>query len=177
MLQEFFDFLKSRHGYTFLHWNMRDINYGFQAIEHRFRVLGGEPFVVDDTRKYDLARLLVSIYGVSYIGHKPSGRLHNLIELNGITERDILTGADEAAAFEQKDFVKLHQSTLRKVDVIANIFERLVDGSLKTNATWWSTHGAHPMIVLEVITKHWVWLLFAAIATVVAFVSRVKGLF
>lgn len=35
MLDEYFDFIKSRHGFTFVHWNMRNINYGFQAIEHR----------------------------------------------------------------------------------------------------------------------------------------------
>ena len=77
MLDEFFDFIKSRHGFTFVHWNMRDINYGFQAIEHRYRVLGGDPFIIDDARKFDLAGALVAIYGINYIGHKPSGRLHN----------------------------------------------------------------------------------------------------
>jgi hypothetical protein len=34
----------------YVHWNMRDVNYGFQAIEHRFRVLGGEPYIVEDAR-------------------------------------------------------------------------------------------------------------------------------
>lgn len=39
---------------NFLHWNMRDINYGFAAIEHRFSVLGGKPFILADNRKYGL---------------------------------------------------------------------------------------------------------------------------
>ena len=30
---------------------------------------------------------------------------------------------------------------LRKVDVIANIFTRAQDRSLKTNTTWWEMHG------------------------------------
>lgn len=51
MLDEYFDFLNSRHGHSFIHWNMRDINYGFQAIDHRYKVLGGTPFTVDDSRK------------------------------------------------------------------------------------------------------------------------------
>jgi hypothetical protein len=177
MLNEYFDFIKSRHGYTFIHWNMRDINYGFQAIEHRFRVLGGEPFIIDDLRKFDLARALIAIYGVGYIGHKPNGRLHNLIELNKITSRDTLTGAEEAEAFENKEFVKLHQSTLRKADILSNILERTVDGSIKTKATWWEIHGIHPSILVEVVTKHWLWVLFTAIAAIVGIVAAVNGFF
>jgi len=175
MLDEYFDFIKSRHGYTFLHWNMRDINYGFQAIEHRYSVLGGEPFVIDDSRKVDLARLLIAIYGVNYIGHKPNGRLHNLVEYNHITMKDVMSGAEEAAAFEEKEFVKLHQSTLRKVDIMANILERVIDGSLKTKASWWDIHGIHPAILIEVVTKHWVWSVLVAIAVVLG-ILRAMGI-
>lgn len=177
MLDEYFDFIKSRHGFIFIHWNMRDINFGFQAIEHRYRVLGGEPSIIDDSRKIDLARGLVAIYGIAYIGHKPNGRLHNLVELNKITVRDALTGTEEAEAFENKEFVKLHQSTLRKADIISNILERVVDGSLKTNATWWEIHGIHPSILVEVATKHWIWTLFTAIAAIVGIITAVIGLF
>ena len=53
----------------YMHWNMRDINYGFPAIEHRYRVLGGNPVIIDDDKKLDLARLLIDIYGVGYAGH------------------------------------------------------------------------------------------------------------
>ena len=88
-----------------------------------------------------------------------------------------LTGAEEAEAFEKKEFVKLHQSTLRKVDIIANIFERVVDGSLKTNAARWEIYGVHPSILLEVATKHWGWVLFTVLATVVGVASVVVGLF
>ena len=69
MLTAFFAHLGGYRGMIYLHWNMRDVNYGFQAIEHRFRVLGEEPHVVDDKNKTDLSPLLIEIYGVGYIGH------------------------------------------------------------------------------------------------------------
>lgn len=175
MLDEYFDFIRSRHGYNFIHWNMRDINYGFQAIEHRYQVLGGEPFIIDDSRKFDLARALIAIYGVGYVGHEPNGRLHNIVELNKITTRDALTGSEEAEAFTSKEFVKLHQSTLRKADILSNILERTVDGSIKTKATWWEIHGIHPAILIEVATKHWLWTLFTVIATIVGIVAAIKA--
>ncbi len=40
MLTEFFQFIKDHKNYNWMHWNMRDINYGFEALENRFAVLG-----------------------------------------------------------------------------------------------------------------------------------------
>ena len=136
MLQDFFRHLRSYQQMQYLHWNMRDSNYGFQVIEHRFRVLGGndeELYIVDDKNKTDLARLLIDLYGLGYIGHP---RLEELLEKNNITRRDFLTGAEEATAFDNEEFVALHRSTLRKVDVMANIADRAYNRSLKTNKSW-----------------------------------------
>lgn len=163
MLDEFFDFVKTHQNFIWMHWNMRDINYGFQAIEHRYTVLGGAPTKVDDARKFDLARELIAIYGVGYIGHP---RLESLVEKNKITNRDFLVGAQEAAAFDNKEFVKLHQSTLRKVDILANIAERTANDSLSTNATWRERYGVHPSVVMEVIKEHWGYSLLGLFALI-----------
>jgi hypothetical protein len=99
MLDAIFAHVGSHRGLKYLHWNMRDINYGFAAIEHRHRVLGGSPVIVDDDKKIDLARLLIDIYGVGYVGHP---RLENLLAKNSIKPRDFLTGPQEAQAFENR---------------------------------------------------------------------------
>lgn len=177
MLDEYFDFLKSRHGYSFIHWNMRDINYGFQAIEHRYKVLGGDPFIVDDSRKFDLPRELIAKFGVGYAPHGKSGRLHSLMEINHITAKDALTGKDEAEAFEKGEYVKLHQSTLRKVDVMANLLERVFDGSLKTSSTWQERTGFHPAVVIELVKEHWVWSLIVGAVAAIGLVASLKELF
>ena len=171
MLKEFYQFMSQHKTYDWIHWNMRDINYGFPALEHRFKVLKGKPEELDESRKFDLARAVVAIFGNKYIGHP---RLVKLMEMNHITARDLLDGPGEAEAFETKEFVKLHQSTLRKVDVLANILGRLIDGSLKTNATWRDRHGVHPKIVLEFIAKHWA---FALVTGLIGVSSAVYGFF
>jgi hypothetical protein len=56
MLDEFYAHVGAHRGMRYLHWNMRDINYGFAAIEHRYRVLGGDPIVIENERKIDLSR-------------------------------------------------------------------------------------------------------------------------
>jgi hypothetical protein len=161
MLNEFFEYAKTHQRSQWLHWNMRDINYGFAALEHRCQVLGGVTVEIPEENRHDLSRILIALYGVGYAGHP---RLESLMAKNKITARDFLVGAGEAAAFEKAEYVKLHQSTLRKVDVLANIAERAENGTLKTNATWWEIHGGTIGAVLEWFREHW---FFSAISTVV----------
>ncbi|MDX6752236.1 hypothetical protein SH611_20715 [Geminicoccaceae bacterium 1502E] len=163
MLIALFAHIGSHRGMKYLHWNMRDANYGFQAIEHRFQVLGGDPYVVDDAQKFDLSRLLIDIYGVGYIDHP---RMEKLLEKNDIAPRDFLTGKQEAKAFENRDFVALHQSTLRKVDVIANIAGRAHDRNLKTYTTWWEMRGGHARAVLFWMGENRTFQVVAGVASI-----------
>lgn len=169
MLDRFFDFLRTRQHCNWIHWNMRDVNYGFAAIEHRYRVLGGTPVQVSEDKKFDLSRALVDLYGVGYIGHP---RLETLIELNKITAKDFMTGKQEAEAFGHKEFVKLHQSTLRKVDTLANIFERTSNKLLKTKATWAEQYGFTPAVIGELAKEHWLVPSLMAGGGVLTFVVR-----
>lgn len=169
MLERFFEFLRTRQHCNWIHWNMRDVNYGFAAIEHRYRVLGGTPIQVSEDKKFDLSRALVDIFGVGYIGHP---RLESLIELNKITARDFLTGKQEADAFDNKEFVKLHQSTLRKVDTLSNIFERTSNKCLKTKATWAEQYGFTPAVIAEWLKEHWLVTSLIAGSGVLTFVVR-----
>lgn len=177
MLDEYFAFLRTQGGYSFIHWNMRDINFGFQAIEHRYKVLKGEPFVIDDARKFDMAKELIAIYGPAYTPHGNHGRLVSLMELNRITPKDAMNGEQEARAFENSQFVALHQSTLRKVDVMSNVLERTLDGSLKTNAKWWQAKGVHPAVLIELVRENWFASLFAVGVAGLGLASAIKDLF
>lgn len=153
MLEDFFQAVRERQHCRWLHWNMRDANYGFEALENRLRAVGGEPVTtVLETKRVDLSRMLVSLYGIGYIGHP---RLENLMAKNNITAKDFLNGKEEAAAFDNKDFVRLHQSTLRKVDVLANLAGRARANDLKTLASWWERNGRSFKVAGEMIREHW----------------------
>ena len=172
MLDAFFEHIGGHRGMKYLHWNMRDINYGFAAIEHRYRVLGGNPaFIIQDENKFDLARLLIDIYGVGYTEHP---RLTTLLDKNKIQPRDFLKGASEAEAFEQGNFVGLHQSTLRKVDMIANLAGRARDRSLKTNTTWWEMHGGRFRTFINFAAENRTFQFFAGSASIVGLAVAFK---
>lgn len=163
MLDEFFAHIGVHRGMKYLHWNMRNANYGFAAIEHRYKVLGGVPYVVAEDRKYDLSRLLIDIYGDAYIGHK---RLEKLIEKNNITPLDFMGGAAEAEAFEKRNYSGLHQSTLRKVDILTHIASLAQNRNLKVDTTWWEMHGGRMRTVLNWLVEH----------KLIAFVSSLTGI-
>lgn len=152
MLTEYFEFLKENKDKFFIHINMRDINYGFKAIEHRYKVLKCLPFVLQDFQKIDFARLLVHLFGNKYIGHP---RMENLYKLNGIKPLFFLTGKEEAEAFEKHEYIKLHQSTLSKVDIYSNLLDRAIKGTLRTNAKWYEIYGITPQGIFEYCNSQW----------------------
>lgn len=169
MLTEFFEYAKAHSRCQWLHWNMRDINYGFAALEHRAQVLKLKSATIPEENRQDLSRLLISIYGKAYIGHP---RIESLMKKNQISDKDFLVGGQEAIAFEQGDYVKLHQSTLRKVDVFANIAQMAENNTLRTNATWWERHGGTLPAAVEWLKEHWIVGAITIICTVGAAIFK-----
>ncbi|EAC9862494.1 hypothetical protein LP21_03150 [Listeria monocytogenes] len=129
MLDKFFFFLSENKHKKWLHWSMRDNNYGFKAIEHRYSVLGGQPNCIPDSHKIDLSWLLVKIYGKNYA---PKSKMQNLMLLNNIQQRDFLSGEDEANAIEKSEYIKVNMSTASKVELFSHYFSLAIDSNLKT---------------------------------------------
>lgn len=160
MLDGFYNFISARNDETvYVHWNMRDDNYGFSALEHRHSILGGVHgnSVIDDKQKFDLARELVVMYGRNYAPHLDSGgrkgRIMSLIEMNKISDMDALTGEEEAAAFLNGDYLALQKSNLRKVDMFSTIFDSAHANKLKTYSSLIDRYGVHPVALIEIIKE------------------------
>jgi hypothetical protein len=133
MLTEFYDFVKSHQDHLWIHWQMTNINYGFEALSHRYAVLTGfEPPRILDSKKFNLSSLITSAYGHDCVDHP---RMINLMKLNGGVHRDFLSGVDEVAAFKDKEYIKLHKSTMCKVYWFKHIYYLLQDKKVKTART------------------------------------------
>ncbi len=160
MLNEFSSFVRTYPAHKWIHWNMRDSNYGFEAINNRIRILLGQTFEIADDFKYDFPIILGQIYTFGYEKNEPNGRLLNLAKRNNITTVTALTGEEEATAFDNKDYLKLHISTLRKVDIIANIIHRVENDELKVNTRWKNIYGLTvPGIIALVKETPWLFIL------------------
>lgn len=172
MLKEFYDYAEKYKNDTWLHWNMRNINYGFAALEHRYKVIGGKPFEIHESCRCDLSLLLDQLYGDDYIEHP---HLESLVEKNSLTHPNFLKGPDEAKAFENSEYVKLHQSTLRKVDIISHIADRAASSTLKTDAKLTGIYGSYFVFVIEKIKENWFFVLLGIIGSVLSITSRFRG--
>lgn len=134
MLARYFTFLRENKGMRFVHWNMRDMKFGFAALEHRFAVLGGEPHTLADHQLFDLAILMAEVFGSKYA---PRPHLWHLAKRNQLSLTGFLDGKDEPAMFNRGEYKAVHQSTLCKVAIIADVASRTESRTLKTNANWW----------------------------------------
>ena len=131
MLTRFFEFVKKRGSRAlWLHWNMRNINFGFETLEHRYSVLTGKkPTHIAEESRYNISSILSKKYGHNYA---KDPKMLNLMELNGGKHRDFLTGEEEVTAFKANEFVKMHNSTMCKVNFFKMVFSKMVANKLRT---------------------------------------------
>ena len=134
MLTRYFDFIREHKGMRFIHWNMRDLKFGFAALEHRFAVLGGRPHALPDHQLHDLAIAIAEIYGSTYL---PRPHLWHLAKKNGLSLRGFVDGKDEPAVFNRGEYSAVQVSTLCKVAIIADVASHAEHRTLRTDANWW----------------------------------------
>lgn len=135
MLKQFFNFISENNDGLWLHWNMSNINYGFEALAHRYKVLSKlEAKKIPDSKRYNLSTLILSLYGKNCIDHP---RMKNLMKLNGGEHRDNLSGKEEVDAFTAKEYIKLHKSTMSKVYWFHQIYLLLQKNKVKVHNKNW----------------------------------------
>ena len=133
MLNEFYKFVEQYKSFNWLHWNMKNVSYGFEALEHRYRILTKEEVTlprVPDVNRFNLSSLLLGFYGENCVSE--SGRMGQFMQLNGGYPKNFLGGEDEVEAFRNKEYVKMHASTLCKVETFKRLFLLLLDNRIKT---------------------------------------------
>ena len=138
LLDEYFAYLKTHTDNKWVCWKMKDITYGYIALEFRYRVLGGEPILIPEQNKYQLSDLLKSKYGARYIekgSDLSMGRMYQLFQKNHITKKHLLTGKDEADAFLKSEFSRITKSTSSKAEAFSYILLKAGENTLKTNST------------------------------------------
>jgi hypothetical protein len=158
MLDDFYSYIEKNKDCKWVHWKMRDSNYGFQAISNRYKILGGNATEIDEDKKYDISRILVDLYTSKYEKDKPDGKMLNLANRNDLTTMDALKGSEESKAFEGKEYLKLHKSALRKVGVISTILELTYKSELKVASSKSKIYGMTIPGIIEIVKNNWILL-------------------
>ncbi len=130
LLKDFYGFVRDRRDKFWIHWNMRNLTYGFEHLEHRYLALGGtDAAVIPVERRINLNDMLARRYGSDYADHP---KMRNLMDLNGGVHRHFLTGAEELQAFKNNEFIRMHNSTLCKLGFFNSVIRKALAGKLKT---------------------------------------------
>jgi hypothetical protein len=173
LLNDFYSYLNKIPTKLFIHWNMRNAHFGFEHLEHRYTVLFKEkhaPVEIEVHKRINLSSMLCSKYGESY---SPHPKLENLMKMNNINKqvsKNFLTGKQEVEAFNNREYVKMHSSTLSKVEFYRRVIQNVLSKKLKTDSKRWE-------IYLERLYES-IWVkLITLIATFLALALGVKDLF
>lgn len=130
LLQRFYSFLRDRRERYWVHWNMRNLTFGFEHLEHRYRLLcRAEPPSVPIEVRLNLNDILKERYGSDYAS---APRMKNLMLLNGALDIRFLEGAMEAEAFKKKEFIRMNSSTISKVEFFRHVIDLVIRGKLRT---------------------------------------------
>jgi len=130
LLAGFYGFVRDRRDRYWVHWNMRNLTYGFEHLEHRYRVLGGnDASVIPVERRLNLNDIFADRYGGNYAPHP---KLKSLMEQNGGVHRHFLAGEEDVQAFRNNEFIRMHNSTLCKVGFLQGVIRKLLNGKLRT---------------------------------------------
>lgn len=133
VIKNFVNFIKRHRNYRWLHWNMNDVYFSFEAIEHRYKVLissEGKDFVeVPFDKRYNINQLLKEIYGNDY---EEEPQFDNLVKSNnrGVLINGYLSIAEEARAFGSMNFNKIVESLRCKVNFLIDVIDKTHDRSL-----------------------------------------------
>ncbi len=166
LLDDFYAFVKIKAEKIWLHWNMRDSSFGFGALELRYKILDGTPTIIDNDKKIDIGHLFKQYYGGDYIGNP---HIQTLLEKNHFNDKNFLNGAQEAAAFDNKDYVKLSLSTSSKVNLFSSFITYAVNGNLLTDTSKLKMRGTNVIgLGATIYSTLWGKFLFWLVNTIIA---------
>lgn len=168
ILCDFFDFVKDKRDKKWLHWNMNNLVYGFEHIEHRHKTLTGKnPLSISIENRINIDSILREKYGKEY-AKKP--RMASLLELNGGPHRSFLTGPEEVEAFKRCEYIRMHNSTLFKVTFFEEVLELTIKNKLNTDSN-------EILVRIDKLYESRIAKLTGTIVAAMGFIGTIYGLF
>lgn len=160
LLKNFYNHIASRQDRLYLHWNMQDNKYGFQAINNRYFTLTNKQpmFTIPPDHQVNISDLLGDYYGYNYV---EDPKIEHLYKLNpNLASKDLLLGKDEAKSFEVGNYTAIRNSNIAKVKFFHEVLMSVYAGKLKVSKGRLKAFKLFPQVLFEIASeKWWFWLL------------------
>ena len=130
LLTRFYNFVRDRREKNWVHWQMKNLTYGFEHLAHRYRVLtGAEPPHIPVEVRINLSDVLKDRYGEDFA---KAPRMKSLMLMQGALDKRFLDGSQESQCFKNKEFIRLSSSTMSKVEFFRYVISLSLKGKLRT---------------------------------------------
>jgi hypothetical protein len=173
LLRSFNNFVKANRECKWIHWDINDVHFGFEAIKHRYCVMideEGKDFQeISNHNRINLNSLLKDIYGSNY---EKEPLLENLMKTNngGITKTGYLTIEEEANEFKKLAFPAILESLRCKVNFLLEVVDKTINSNLRVSSKYFINK-------LRAFITHPVTATIALIITLLGIILKVISLF
>lgn len=133
ILRSYNDFVKRHQNCVWVHWDMKNIHFGFEAIKHRYEKIFenlNDYCEIPSVQKKNLRSILEGIYGDNFVNGPDF--LKSLLTKNNKNTSDpnYLSIEIESNEFERKNFEIVIKSVDTKVEFIRKAIRKLIDKKL-----------------------------------------------
>lgn len=145
LLEEFYRYFRSKKDAYWIHWNMSDDVYGFNAIKHRakYHKIKDVKFLEVPKRNVDIADVFKVLYGCKYSNHIVEGedgkkrsehpRFSQLAKKNDCFPNNFLSGKEESVKIKEKTYGAVQLSIIAKSRLILEFFLMYRNNTLKVD--------------------------------------------
>ncbi|HEX9367540.1 MAG TPA: hypothetical protein VF921_12985 [Vicinamibacterales bacterium] len=131
VLESYFQFLQEHVGSRLIHFKMNAALFSFTVLRNRYsHVVNVNPPELPSPERTFALNALIEESIDSNFADPP--QLRSLIDLNRLHTQYFLPGDEEAKRFDVNDHTAIKQSVAEKLDLIAELSRRVIDGDLQT---------------------------------------------
>lgn len=134
VLEKYNDFVKRYKNYYWIHWNMKDMTFGFEAIKHRHEKLFeslNEYCEIPVNNRRNLSNIIERMYGENFTEGSDTLKSLMLANSKNLESNKYLSLNEESIEFENKNFLTVMNSVNLKVMFIRVALNKLINKKLK----------------------------------------------
>lgn len=128
ILKLYNDFARRHLDCFWIHWDMKNIHFGFEAIKHRYEKIFeslDDYCEIPNNKKKNLRTIIEGMYGDNFVSGSDTLKALMLCNSNNVEDSTYLSKDNESSQFENKNFIAVIRSVDLKVEFIKKATKKL----------------------------------------------------
>lgn len=173
ILKLYNDFVRRHLDCFWIHWDMKNIHFGFEAIKHRYEKIFenlDDYCEIPNNKKKNLRTIIEGMYGDNFVSGSDTLKALMLCNSSNVEDSTYLSKDNESTQFESKNFIAVIKSVDLKVEFIKKATKRLSSKKLivsnKNNYAVFVDIVNHPYFTLS----GWIFGLIGLVLTIMTMI-------